>query len=345
VEGKADLVEEVARIAGFDALPATPLPELPRPVGGILSVRQTRARTARRALAAMGYAEAVTWSFTARSTARLFGGGDETLVLANPIAAELDCMRPSILPTLIEAAGRNAKRGFADVALFEIGPVFAGDEPKDQRTAITAILAPHAPRRWDGGASDDLFGLKGDLLGLLEDIGAPVANLQTIQAGTSAHWRPGQSARLQLGPKAVLAEFGALHPSVLKALDVGGPVYGFEIWLEAIPEPKKKAVKTKPALELSPLMPLSRDFAFVVDAKVAAGDLVRAVTGADKQLITAARVFDVYAGAGVPDGAKSLAIEVSIQPRERTLTDVEIDALSERIVAAAAKAVGAKLRG
>jgi phenylalanyl-tRNA synthetase beta chain len=345
VDGKADLVEEVARIAGYDALPATPLPELPRAIGGVLSIRQSRARAARRSLAALGYAEAVTWSFTARKTAELFGGGAETLVLANPIAADLDCMRPSILPTLIEAAGRNAKRGFADVALFEIGPIFSGDEPKDQRTAITGIIAPHAPRRWDGAASDDLFALKGDLLALLEDIGAPVASLQTAQGSASPWWRPGQSARLQLGPKAVVAEFGALHPSVLKALDVDGPVYGFEIWLEAIPEGKRKAIKTKPALELSPFMPLSRDFAFVVEAGVAAGDLVRAVQGADKALITSARVFDVYAGAGVPEGAKSLAVEVAIQPRDHTLADAEIEALSARIVAAAEKAVGAKLRG
>jgi phenylalanyl-tRNA synthetase beta chain len=345
VDGKADLVEEVARIAGYDALPAEPLPPLPRPVSGVLNPRQARMRTARRALAAMGYAEAVTWSFTARAIAEAFGGGQAELVLANPIAPELDTMRPSILPTLIEAAGRNAKRGFPDVALFEIGPVFAGERPQDQRTAITAVLAPHPPRRWDGVASDELFALKGELMALLEEIGAPVGSLQTAQGSASPWWHPGRSARLQLGPKAVLAEFGALHPAVLKALDVDGPIYAFEVWLEAIPEPKRKAVKTRPALELSPLMPLSRDFAFVVDAGVAAGDLVKAVQGADKALIAQARVFDVYAGAGVPEGAKSLAVEVQIQPRDHTLTDAEIEALSARIVAAAEKAVGAKLRG
>jgi len=344
VEGKADLVEEVARIVGYDALPATPLPALPRAIGGVLSARQARMRTARRALAALGYAEAVTWSFTARATAQLFGGGQPELVLDNPIAAELDCMRPSILPTLVEAAGRNAKRGFADAALFEIGPIFAGDRPQDQRTAITAVLAPHAPRRWDGAAQDDLFTLKGDLYALLEEIGAPTASLQVAQGAAASWWHPGRSARLQLGPKAVIAEFGALHPSVLKALDVDGPVYGFEIFVEAIPEPKRKAVKTRAALDLSALMPLSRDFAFVVDAKTAAGDLVRAVQGADKALIAGARVFDVYAGPGVPEGSKSLAVEVAIQPREATLTDADIEALSARIVAAAQKAVGAKLR-
>ena len=345
VEGKADLVEEVTRIAGYGALPATPLPEVPRPVGGVLSPRQARARAGRRALAALGWSEAVTWSFTARKTAELFGGGQDALVLANPIAAELDCMRPSILPTLIEAVGRNAKRGFADAALFEIGPIFAGDRPQDQRTAVTGVLAPRPPRRWDGAKTDDLFALKSDLIALLDELGAPTASLQVAQGSASPWWHPGRSARLQLGPKAVIAEFGALHPSVLKALDVDGPVYGFEVFLEAIPEPKKKAVKTRPALELSSLMPLSRDFAFVVEDKVAAGDLVRAVAGADKALIAGARVFDVYAGPGVPEGSKSLAVEVSVQPRDHTLAEAEIEALSAKIIAAAAKAVGAKLRG
>ncbi len=345
VEGKADLVEEVARIAGFAALPATPLPELPRAVGGVLTPRQARARTARRALAALGWAEAVTWSFTAQKTAQLFGGGQAELVLANPIAAELDCMRPSILPTLIEAAARNAKRGFADAALFEIGPIFSGDRPRDQRTAVTGVLAPHAPRDWEQAAPDDLFALKADLMALLEEIGAPVASLQTAQGSASPWWHPGRSARLQLGPKAVIAEFGALHPAVLKALDADGPMLGFEIWLEAIPEPKKRAVKTRPALDLAALMPLTRDFAFVVEDKTAAGDLVRAIAGADKALIAGARVFDVYAGAGVPEGHRSLAVEVTLQPRDHTLTDAEIEALSAKVVAAAAKAVGAKLRG
>jgi phenylalanyl-tRNA synthetase beta chain len=253
-------------------------------------------------------------------------------------------MRPSILPTLIEAAGRNAKRGFPDAALFEIGPVFCGDRPQDQRTAVTAVLAPHPPRDWQGAASDDLFALKADLLALLDEIGAPTGSLQVAQGQASPWWHPGRSARLQLGPKAVLAEFGALHPAVLKALDVEGPVYGFEIWLEAVPEPKRKAVKTRAALGLSPYMPLSRDFAFVVAETVAAGDLVRAVQGADKALITAVRVFDVYTGPGVETGSKSLAIEVQVQPRDHTLAEAEIEALSARIVAAAEKAVGARLR-
>jgi len=344
VDGKADLVEEVARISGYDALPDTALPEAPRAVGGVLTPRQGRIRAARRALAAAGYQETICWSFTARSTAALFGGGDESLVLANPIAADLDCMRPSGLPGLIEAVGRNARRGFPDCALFEIGPVFAGDQPGDQRTAICAVLAPHGPRRWDGGPPEDLFTLKADLMALLDELGAPIANLQVVQDGAPPWWRPGRCARLQLGPKAVVAAFGEIHPTTLKALDAPGPIYAFEIWLEAIPEAKKKAVKTRPALALSPLMPLSRDFAFVVDKDRPAGDVLRAVRSADRVLIADARVFDVYEGPGVETGRKSVAVEVAIQPRDKTLTDAEIEALSARIVAAAAKSAGATLR-
>lgn len=343
VHGKADLVEEVARIAGYAALPSTPLPEAPRAVGGVLTPRQARARLARRALAAAGYAEAVTWSFTSRANAQLFGGGAPELLLANPIASELDCMRPSILPNLIEAAGRNARQGFADVALFEVGPVFLSDGPKDQRTAVTAILAPRPPRAWDKRPADDVFTVKADLMVLLEEIGAPVTSLQTVQGSTSPWWHPGRSARLQLGPKAVVAEFGEIHPAVLKALDVAGPVYGFEIVLDAVPEPKKKAVKTKPAFTPSALMPLTRDFAFVADKAKAAGDLAKAAAGADKALIAQARVFDVYEGPGVAEGFKSVALEVLVQPREATLTDAEIEALSAKVVAAVEKA-GGKLR-
>jgi phenylalanyl-tRNA synthetase beta chain len=342
VGGKADLVEEVARIEGYGALPAEPLPPIARPAGGVLTVRQTRIRNARRALAALGYAEAVTWSFLKRDTAAMFGGGAQALVLANPIAADLECMRPSLLPNLIEAAGRNARKGFADAALCEVGPIYRGDQPGDQAAALAGLIAPHPSRHWEGGAEEPLFALKADLMALLAELGAPA--LQLVQTGASDWWRPGRSARLQLGPKTIVAEFGEIHPRVLKRLDVDGPMLAFEVDLDALPEPKKKAVKTRPALALSPLMPLTRDFAFLVAADTAAGDLTRAVAGVDKQLIAEVRVFDVYRGAGVPQDAKSLAIEVVIQPRDKTLAEAEIDALSGRIVAAAEKAVGAKLR-
>ena len=344
VEGKADLVEEVARIVGYGALPDVPLPDMPRAVGGILTARQARIRVGRRALAAAGYLETVGWSFTARHTASLFGGGQPKLVLENPIATELDCMRPSALIGLIEAVGRNAKRGFKDAALFEIGPVFAGVEPADQRTSIAAVLSPGAAQRWDKAPGDDLFTLKADLLNLLEELGAPTASLRTAQGETAAWWRPGRAAELRLG-KVAVAAFGEVHPATLKAMDVEGPIYAFELWLDALPEPKRKTAKTKSALTLSPLMPLTRDFAFVVEKSVAAEDLVRAVIGADRVLIAAARVFDVYEGAGVVEGQKSVAVEVTIQPRDKTLADAEIETLSSKIIAAAVKAVGAALRG
>jgi phenylalanyl-tRNA synthetase beta chain len=251
-------------------------------------------------------------------------------------------MRPSGLPNLIEAAARNARKGFADAALFEVGPNFRGDEPQDQWTAVTALVAPHPPRRWDQAKADPLFTLKADLMALLDEMGAPT--LQVVQGQNSPWWHPGRSARLQLGPKTIVAEFGELHPRILKELDADGPMLAFEVILDAIPEPMRKATKTKTALELSPLMPLSRDFAFLVSAETPAGEVVRPILGADKALIADARVFDVYQGQGGPEGMKSVAVEVTVQPREKTLTDPEIEALSARIVAAAEKAVGAKLR-
>ncbi len=344
VEGKADLVEEVARIHGFNAIPATPLPPVaPRP-GGVLTTQQARARAGRRALAALGYSEAVTWSFMRQEWARLFGGGDDRLLLANPIASELNCMRPSPLPNLLEAAGRNAARGLSGAQLFEIGPIYLGLEPGDQKPVIAAIRAPDKTRNWQGGAEDALFALKGDLMSLLDSMGAPVASLQLVQGQNASHWHPGRSARLQLGPKQVIAEFGELHPAVLKAMDLDGAYIGFELRIDNLPTGKTKTSKSKGALTLSPFMPLSRDFAFLVPEATAAGDILRAVRGADKTLISDANVFDVYRGQGVPDGSKSLAVEVTLQPVDKTLTEPEIEAVAAKIVAAAQKA-GATLRG
>lgn len=344
VEGPADLVEEIARIEGYDALPSTPLPDLGAPSRGVLNPRQARVRLARRALAAMGYAEAVTWSFTKHSTATLFGGGDDALRVENPIAADLDCMRPSVLPNLVEAAARNAARGHADAALFEIGPVYLNDSPTGQRTAITGLIAPHAARHWGAAPEEALFGLKGDLMALLQALGAPVSSLQLSQGQNRDWWHPGRSARLQLGPKTIIAEFGALHPRVLKALGADGPMLGFEVVLDAVPEPRGSKSKTRGPAHLANLMPLTRDFAFVVENGRAVGDLVRAIAGADKALISDVRVFDVYRGAGVPDGMKSVAVEVVIQPVDATLTEDGIEALSAKVVAAAGKA-GGVLRG
>lgn len=347
VEGQADLVEEVARIEGFDALPSTPLPDLGAPPSGVLDSRQNRVRLARRALAALGYQEAVTWSFTSRAAAELFTSQAELdwdrLTLDNPIAADLDVMRPSILPNLIQAAARNAARGHGDVSLFEIGPIYPGDGPDAQRTVIAGLVAPQSPRHWEGNTDAPLMTLKGDLMALLETLGAPVASLQLAQGQAEPWFHPGRSARLQLGPKTVVAQFGQLHPAVLKALDANGPMLGFEIVLEALPAPRKSGSKARGAARLSPLMPLARDFAFVVDEALAVGDLARAVQGADKTLIDQVRVFDLYRGPGVPEGSKSVALEVIIQPTTATLTEAEIEALSDRIITAAGK-LGAALR-
>ena len=222
--------------------------------------------------------------------------------------------------------------------------MFAGDKPTDQRTAIAAIIAPHAARRWDKAPGEDIYALKSDLMDLLAELGAPIASLQVVEEDAGPWWRPGRHARVKLGAKTVLADFGELHPRVLSALDVVDGILAFEIYLEAIPEPKKKAVKTKPALKLSPFMPLTRDFAFVVDRDRPAGDIVRAVVAADRTLIAQARVFDVYEGQGVEEGKKSVAVEATIQPTDRTLTDKEIDTLSSKIVASAAKSAGGALR-
>ena len=255
-------------------------------------------------------------------------------------------MRPSILPNLIQAAARNADRGHPDVALFEIGPVYRDDSPTGQRTAITVVVAPHVARHWSGAGEDPLFQLKGDLMRLLTLLGAP-SGLQTVQdperAPTDGWWHPGRSARVQLGPKALIAQFGALHPATLKTLDAESPMLGFELILEALPEPRGAKTKSRGPANLSTLMPLSRDFAFVVEDRIPAGDLVRAVQGADKARITEVAVFDVYRGKGVEPGFKSVALEVTLQPDQATLTEAEIEALSAKILAAAQK-LGAALR-
>jgi phenylalanyl-tRNA synthetase beta chain len=342
VEGPADLVEEVARIEGYDK---TPTAEPPRSSGfraPPASVGESRLRIGRRALASMGYLEAVTFSFCERKHAVLFGGGGGALVLANPIASDLDCMRPSALPNLIRAAQRNADRGHGDARLFEAGPAWLGDEEVDQIRTIAAIWRQRPPRHWRASPPPDLFDIKRDCLAVLDAIGAPAASLQTV-ASDLAWLRPGRSGELKLGPKA-LARFGEIHPRTLQALDADAPVLAFEILIDAVPAPRTKATRAKPPLELSDLMPLSRDFAFVVEEAVPAAEIVRAAIAAERGLIEDVSVFDLYRGPGVPEGKKSLAIEVTLQPREKTLTDAEIDAVSRKIIAAVTKATGASLR-
>ncbi len=341
----ADLVEEVLRVQGLDSIESVSLSRAGSLAKPVVDARQRRRGLARRALAARGLAEAVSFSFIGAEHAAAFGGGDASLKLANPISSELTDMRPSVLPALVAAAVRNAARGFADIGLFEVGPVYADATPTGQALVAGGLRAGMTgPRHWaEAPRPVDVFDAKADALAALAECGAPVASLQTY-AEAPAHYHPGRSGTLRLGPKTVLAAFGELHPRVAADMDVRGPIAGFEVFLDAIPLPKVAGGKARPALELAPFQAVVRDFAFIVGDDVAAEALVRAVRGADKALIVDARVFDLFTGAGVPEGKVSLAIAVTLQPRGATLTEAEIESVSKKIVAAAEKAVGAALR-
>ena len=288
--------------------------------------------------------EAVTFSFTRLEWARLFGGGDPALTLANPISADLDQMRPSLLPNLLAAAGRNAARGFADVALFEVGPRYEGDRPEDQRLTAAGLRAGAVtPRNWAlASRPADVFDAKADALALLSALGAPVENLLTT-ADAPGWFHPGRSGVLRLGAT-VLAQFGELHPRVLRALDVKGPAAGFEIDLDRLPQARARAGTARPLLKASPFQPLERDFAFVVASDTPAEKLMRAVRGADKALIASVSVFDQFTGAALGAGKKSIALSVTLQPTDHTLSEAEIEAVGARIVAAVNKATGGVLR-
>jgi phenylalanyl-tRNA synthetase beta chain len=350
VHGKADIVEEVVRILGVDRVPATPFERGDTARKPVLTTAQVRTRKAKRALAARGMVEAVTWSFIAKPRAALFGGGQPELALANPIAADLSDMRPSLIPGLVATAQKNADRGFPDVALFEVGQVFKGDRPEDQFTAAAGARRSLARssgvgRHWSEPAKEvDAFDAKGDALAVLAAAGAPMQSLQVVPGGP-AWFHPGRSGTIQIGPQNVLGHFGELHPSALEALDAQGPVVAFEVILERIPAPKARPTRAKPVLDLSPLQPVERDFAFVVDRAMKAADVVRAAQNVDKKLITGVTVFDVYEGKGIEPGKKSIAIAVTLQPRDKTMTDEEIEALAGKIVAEVGKRTGGVLRG
>ncbi len=350
VEGKADVVEEVVRILGIDRVPPTPFDRgetLPKPV---LTAAQVRRSKARRALAARGMDEAVTWSFISHREAELFGGGAPALALANPIAAELSDMRPSLIPGLVKAAQANADRGFADTVLFEVGQIFKGDAPDDQFTAVSGVRrrlakANGGGRSWSGPVAEvDVFDAKADALALLAAAGAPAQALQVVPGGPP-WFHPGRSGTIQIGPQNVLGHFGELHPRTLEALGAEGPLVVFETILERIPQSKQKATRARPVLELSPFQPIERDFAFVVDRSVKAADIVRAAQSVDRKLIAGVNVFDVYEGASIEPGKKSIAIAVTLQPRDHTLTDQEIEAVAAKIVAEVGKKTGGTLRG
>jgi phenylalanyl-tRNA synthetase beta chain len=349
VHGSADLVEEVIRIAGVDNVPQAPMSRTPGATKPVLTEGQKRISRARRVLAGRGLVEAVNWSFIPRADAEHFGGGQPELELANPISSEMAVMRPGLLPGLIAAARQNANRGFDDLALFEVGQIYRGERPEDQFTAAGGLRLGTAKltgggRHWDGAAKPvDVFDAKADALALLAALGLDAAKLQ-IARGAPGWFHPGKSGVIRLGPKNLIGVFGELHPQTLKAMDLKGPVAAFELILEAIPAPRRKS-SVKPPLDLADLQPVRRDFAFVLDSGVLAGDVIRAAQSVDKALIANVSVFDIFEGPSLGEGKKSMAIEVTLQPREKTLTDNEIEAVSSRIKAEVKKATGGEIRG
>lgn len=346
IEGPADLVEEVVRITGLGKVASVALPRAEGVARPTATPAQALERRLRRAAAGRGFNEAVTWSFLPVPDAEHFADSP-MWILENPISEDMKAMRPSLIPGLLAAAKRNMDRGASGLRLFEIGRRYlrAADGSSDERATLAVLLAGEkTPRGWATGkaARFDAFDAKAEALALLAEAGAPVANLMVMgEAGGQFH--PGQSATLRLGPKAVLARFGALHPATLAAFDVDGPVMAVELFLDAIPA-KKGGGFARTAYAPPALQAVSRDFAFLVDAALPAADLLRAVKGADKAAITDVRLFDMFAGQGVPEGKKSLAVEVMLQPGDKTFTEADLKAISERVVAAAAK-LGAELRG
>ncbi len=335
IDGEADLVEEVARVAGLDLIPSTPLPREAGVAKAVALPSQRLERRVRRAAAARGFNEAITWSFIAQADADLLGGAAH--VLANPISEEMKVMRPSLLPGLARAAARNLSRGATSVRLFELGRRYLAEA---ERPTLSLLVAGEAePRFWQSGKARafDAYDVKASALALLGEAGAPVANLQLAQ-GAGEAFHPGRSATLRLG-KAELARFGELHPAIAKAFDLPVGTQAAELFLDALPAARDKG-RARPAFTPPALQPVTRDFAFVVPDSLAAGDLVRAVRGADKALIVDVRLFDRYQPA---EGDLSLALEVTLQPTDKTLTEADLAALSDRVVASAAK-LGATLR-
>ena len=344
VQGEADLVEEVARIASLTKLEGRPLkrlsPGVPKPV---MTPPQRRVQMARRSCAALGYNECVTYSFIDQPSAALFGGGDDTTMLENPISSEMSHMRPALLPGLLQAAARNQARGFMDLALFEVGPAFHGGEPGQQHNLISGLLVGRTgPKDVHGTArAVDVFDAKSDIEAVLTAIGAPT-KVQILR-GAREWWHPGRHGKICLGPKKVLGIFGELHPRVLTAMDVKGPAMAFTIWPDQVPMPRRSGAN-RGALELRDLQAVERDFAFVVDADVEASKLVNAAAGADKALIEDVRVFDEFIGGSVGEGKKSLAITVRLQPTGKTLKEADIEAVAARVVEKVSKATGGVLR-
>ena len=345
IVGEACLVEEVVRIYGFDKIPAVPVRADSGLPQNALLADQKRHSQARRVLAKRGMVEAVTYSFLSNADADLFGGAPDSVKLVNPISSDLDVMRPSLLPNLLNAANRNVSRGMNSVAMFEVGPQFKGDLPKDQLTIAAGIRTNQiGSKHWNQGPRTvDVFDAKADALEVLEDLGAPAVKLQAI-AEAPEWYHPGRSGVLCLGPKNKLAYFGEIHPGLLKRMGIKGQIIGFEIFVDALPKPKAKPSARKPHLNLPQLHTVDRDFAFVVNDDVAASAVINAAIGADKKLITNVSVFDVFSGENLGEAKKSIAISVTMQPIEQTFTDAEIDAVAEKVIANVSKSTGGSLR-
>ncbi len=341
VEPECDLIEEVLRLPGLDAIPPVSLPRLGPVPAATLTAAQQRAALAGRTLAAQGLAECVTFSFMATQDAARFGDTPDSLRLSNPIAADLDQLRPTPIATLTLAAQRNAARGYPDVALFEVGPAYAVDAPNGQRLTAAGVRAGTTPRHWLVPPRPvDAMDAKADLWAVMTALGVPLDALM-VTSEAPGFYHPGRSGLVRQGPKTVLGSFGELHPRVLAALDLAGPVVAFELNLDAVADPKRRR---RSAPDLATFQPVRRDFAFLVDTNVAADAVLRAARGAERALITGVALFDVYEGDKLPAGRKSLAIEVVFQPRDRTLTDAEIEAACQKVIAAVVKATGATLR-
>lgn len=349
VEGKADLVEEIIRLYGVDKISPQPLDYSYAEAGAFFTPRQASRRIVRRALASRAMAEAISYSFISAEAAALFGGGAAELKLQNPIAADMSDMRPSLLPPLLAAAKRNADRGFADIALFEVGDVYHSALPEGQkhmaagvRTGVAGLQG--AGRLWSGAAAAvDCFTAKADALAALEAAGMSADKAQ-IERGAPSYFHPGRSGVIKLGPKITLGAFGELHPQIAEFFGLRGAVSAFELFLDAIPEPRKKAVKTKPAAVFSPFQPVKRDFSFIMDEDIAAAAVLRAALGADKKHIAGAQIFDVFTGAGVQAGKKALGLEITIQPQTRSLTDAELENISQKLIDAVLKISKGSLR-
>ena len=345
IVGEACLVEEIVRVFGYDNIPTVTMERpstLPPPA---LDASQRRRATARRVLAGRGLVEAVTLSFMPLAEAELFGGAPDSIRLLNPISSDLDAMRPSILPNLISAVGRNTDSGTSDACLFEIGPCFAGDRPENQSMVAAGVRAGRSgPRSWaEPSRPVDVFDAKADTLAVFGELALPVDKL-TIANDAPPWYHPGRSGLFRLGPKMVFASFGEIHPRVLRKMDVKGPIVGFEIFLDNFPKPKTRKTAAKPHLELPSFQPVERDFAFVVGKDITAEALLRAAKNADAVLISEVCVFDFFAGGNLGEGKKSLAINVVLQPTEKTLTDTEIDAVAEKVIASVEAATGGVLR-